>query len=257
MTEVLWVFVFIIGIVLGSFANVLVHRLPLMIMNNDNETKSASPFNLAKPASHCPCCQAPLRWWQNIPVLSFLVLGARCGLCRARIPWRYLLIELGSGVFALYCFWWFGASFDALMWFFFLYVAWVAAWIDAEHFLLPDVLTLLLLWVALLWKAIVYPDLLREAVLGAALAYSLLRAVYEVHLFFSKRQGMGMGDMKLFAAIGAWFGLVHVPNVLLVACATALLYAVYARMRHHAHMIPLGPFLTLGAVVVLVLSHHL
>ena len=257
MTVFLWGLIIVLAAVFGSFANVLVYRLPLMVLREeDDENRSRLTFNLACPASHCPSCDRPLRWWHNIPMLSYIVLRGRCGFCHTAIPRRYFWIELGSVLMGLYCYWHFGWSVDALMWFMFLFILWVMAWIDVAYFLLPDALTLFLLWLALLWKALMMPEQLVDAVLGAALGYLLLRTVYEVHHYFTGRQGMGMGDMKLIAAIGAWLGLTQVPNVLLVACISALVYAVYVRLRFQTMMIPFGPFLALGAVFVLCVQQY-
>lgn len=251
-----WMLVLVLAAVFGSFANVLVYRLPFIVLKDEGNDERELMFNLACPASHCPACETPLRWWHNIPLVSYIALGGRCGFCGALIPRRYFWIELGSVIIGLYCYSQFGWSVHALMWFVFLYLLWVMSWIDVAHFLLPDVLTLLLLWLALLWKALVMPEQLVDAVLGAALGYVLLRVVYEVHHYFTGRQGMGMGDMKLMAAIGAWLGLLQVPNVLLVACAGALLYAACARLRFQAVMIPFGPFLAFGAVFVLCVRQY-
>lgn len=256
MMVFVWMFVFVLAAVLGSFANVLVYRLPLMVMREEVGDERMLMFNLACPASHCPACENPLRWWHNIPLVSFMVLRGRCGFCGVSIPQRYFLIELGSVLIGLYCYGQFGWSIHALMWFVFLYLLWVMSWIDVAHFLLPDALTLLLLWLGLLWKAAAMPEQLVDAIFGAALGYVLLRVVYEVHHYFTGRQGMGMGDMKLMAAIGAWLGLLQVPNVLLVSCVGALLYAAYARLRFRTVVIPFGPFLAFGAVVVLCASRY-
>ena len=254
MMAFFWMLVFVLAAVFGSFANVLVYRLPLMVLKEEANDKQVLMFNLACPASHCPACEAPLRWWHNIPLLSYIVLRGRCGFCWASIPKRYFWIELGSVIIGLYCYGRFGWSVHALMWFVFLYLLWVMSWIDVAHFLLPDALTLLLLWLALIWKALAVPEQLVDAVFGAVLGYLLLRVVYEVHHYFTGRQGMGMGDMKLMAAIGAWLGVFEVPNVLMVSCISALLYASYARLRFNRVMIPFGPFLAFGAAAVLCIN---
>lgn len=243
----IWLLVIILAAVFGSFANVLVYRLPLMILNE--EADAARTFNLSKPASHCPSCKQSIKWWQNLPLLSYIALRGRCQMCASKIPLRYFLIELGSAFIGAACFWRFGWSVTALMWFVFFYGLWVAAWIDAAHFLLPDVLTLTLLWVALVWKSLAHPEMLPDAVLGAALGYVMLRAVYEIHYYFTQRHGLGFGDMKLLAAIGAWLGVMEIPNVMLLACVLGLVYALYAKLKSNAQVIPLGPFLGMAAVI--------
>lgn len=260
---VLYVWVAVLAAVLGSFANVLIHRLPLMVMRElgeaavDNESAGVDAvFNIASPASHCPACYSPLRWWHNVPLLSFVLLRGRCGFCRERIPSRYVWVELGTVALGLYCASKFGFNVLALSWFAFLYVLWVAAWIDAAHFLLPDALTLSLLWMGLILKVFFNPAALPDAILGAAMAYGMLRIIYEVYFALTGKHGMGMGDMKLLAAIGAWLGLVNVPQVVLVSCAVALLFALYARWRFRAVMIPFGPFLAVGAAVVVATGYE-
>lgn len=243
----IWALVVMLSAVFGSFANVLVYRLPLMILSDEADGEPS--LNLSLPASHCPSCQQALTWWQNIPLISFIILGGKCGQCATSIPSHYFVIELGSVAIGVMSFWMFGWSVDALMWFVFFYVLWVAAWIDVAHMLLPDVLTITLLWIGLLWKAFERTELLVDAVFGAALAYMMLRVVYEIHFRLTRRHGLGFGDMKLLAAIGGWLGLMRVPSVMLVACFLALIYAVIAKFKSNAQVIPLGPFLAMAALI--------
>ncbi|MGL4767645.1 MAG: prepilin peptidase [Formosimonas sp.] len=237
-------FAVILGLILGSFANVLIHRLPLMILDEHAQV------NLLLPASHCPNCGVALRWWHNIPVLSFVLLRRRCAACGQAIAWRYMWVELGAGILAALAVWQWGWTIQAAAYFVFLYLLWVLAWIDALHFLLPDVLTLLLLWLGLLFHASLQPQFLSDAVFAAAFAYGLLCAVYGLYFALTGKHGLGFGDMKLLSAIGAWLGVVSVAHVLLLACALALVFVLWRR-RYWQQRLPFGPFLAFAAAAVL------
>lgn len=243
-------FVVLLAAALGSFATVLIHRLPLMILAGEADSR----INLILPASHCPNCCVPLRFFHNIPLLSFICLKGRCGVCAQSIAWRYLWVELGVVVLAVLCYFVFGQTMTAVGYFVFLYFLWVLAWIDALHYLLPDALTLSLLWAGLLYRAWFTPDQLVDSVLAAGFAYVFLYAVFWAYWSVTKKQGLGFGDMKLLAAVGAWLGLVAVSNVLIGACLLALLFACYARLRKQKSLsavLPFGPFIALAAFIFL------
>lgn len=245
---------------LGSFANVLVYRLPLQILHE--HTDGREPFNIAVPASHCPSCQTPLRWWHNVPLMSFILLKGRCAFCHASIPRRYFWIELGTVLIAVVCLSLLGIGIKALALFVFLYGLWVLSWIDALHQLLPDVLTLGLLWMGLLLRAWLAPVSLGDAVWGAALGYVLLYLPHALYLKWRGEVGLGLGDAKLLAAVGAWLGLLHVPTVLLLACVAGLIYGAAhflgrARATHGVDVqdlrrvrIPFGPFISMAAASI-------
>ena len=245
---------------LGSFANVLVYRLPLQILHE--HTDGREPFNIAVPASHCPSCQTPLRWWHNVPLVSFILLKGRCAFCHASIPRRYFWIELGAVLIAAVCLSLLGIGVKALALFVFLYGLWVLSWIDALHQLLPDVLTLGLLWMGLLLRAWLAPMSLGDAVWGAALGYVLLYLPHVLYLKWRGEVGLGLGDAKLLAAVGAWLGLLHVPTVLLLACVAGLIYGgahFLGRARATQKVdvqdlrrvrIPFGPFISMAAASI-------
>ena len=242
--------IILIAVVLGSFANVLIHRLPMMILDDE------SSVNLAQPASHCPQCHTPLRWWHNIPLLSFVFLRRRCAACGQLIAWRYFIVELGAAFLAAVCVWQWGVTIQAGAYFVFLYILWVLAWIDALHYLLPDVLTLSLLWLGLLYHAAFEPARLADSVFAAAFGYLLLSIVYFVYYGVTGKQGIGFGDMKLLAAIGVWLGVVSIANVLIMACVFALLFALLMRFKRNK-ILPFGPFLAAAAVFVLMTQFDL
>lgn len=242
---------------LGSFANVLVYRLPLQILSDTDGQTHGSVFNIAVPASHCPACQTPLKWWQNVPLVSFVLLRGRCAFCHAAIPWCYFWIELGTVLWAMLCLWRFGVGGMALAAFGFGYVLWVLSWIDARHYVLPDVLTLGLLWSGLLLKAWFAPWTLADAVFGAVLGYALLWLPYAVYLKWRGVVGLGLGDCKLLAAVGACLGWMPVPSVALWASILGLIYGglLFVGRRHNterlgAVQIPFDPFIAAASVLV-------
>lgn len=240
-------FIVVLAASLGSFANVLIYRLPLMILDE----KSGQSINLFTPASHCPNCLTALKFWQNIPLLGFVFLKRRCAVCAQPIAWHYFLVELGVVFFAVLCVYFFGYSLSAFAYFIFLYFLWILAWIDALHYLLPDALTLVLLWIGLVYQALFAPNRLVDVVLAACIAYLLLYIIFYVYWFLAKKQGLGFGDMKLLSAVGAWLGIVAVSNVLIVACLLAIFYtlASYLMSRKIRKIIPFGPFIAISAAI--------
>ena len=268
-----WFWLLLCAAALGSFANVLVYRLPMQIVREFDEVDSSKGgFNIAVPASHCPSCHTPLTWWQNVPLMSFILLKGRCAFCHAPIPRRYFWIELGTVLIAIVCLSLFGVGVKALALFVLLYALWVLSWIDALYQLLPDVLTLGLLWAGLLLRAWFAPMSLGDAVWGAALGYVLLYLPHVLYLKWRGEVGLGLGDAKLLAAVGAWLGLVHVPTVLLLACVAGLMYGGvrflgYARATHRVEVqdlvdlrrvrIPFGPFISMATAFIVLWQHTL
>ncbi len=225
------------GLVVGSFLNVVVHRLPKMLEREwraqcaelegaelEGKTAAAGPrYDLIVPGSHCPACDHAIRWFENLPILSWLLLRGRCSACRAPISPRYPLVELAAALLAVACGLRFGAGPQLLA---ALVISWTLlalALIDLEHQLLPDDLTLPLLWLGLLaslWQPFVSP---REAIVGAAVGYLSLWSVFHLFKALTGKEGFGYGDFKLLAAFGAWFGVGAIlPIVLLASVAGAL-----------------------------------
>lgn len=251
----------ILGLLVGSFLNVVIYRLPIMMQRSwareaaeiTGQSEVEQPaFNLIKPDSTCPHCEHKIRAWENIPVLSYLLLRGRCAQCRKPISMRYPIIELASGLLSLAVAWQFGASLEtaALLIFFWTLIA--MTMIDVDHQLLPDSLTLSLLWLGLLLNidALFVP--LREAVIGAAAGYGVLWAVYWGFKLITGKEGMGYGDFKLFAAFGAWFGWASLPLIILLsslvgAVVGIAMIAVLGRDRQIP--IPFGPYLCGAALV--------
>jgi leader peptidase (prepilin peptidase)/N-methyltransferase len=219
-----------------------------------------APFNLVRPRSRCPACGVPIRAVHNIPVLSYLALRGRCAACQAPISIRYPLVELATAAAFAAVAWHFGFGLQALLGF--VFTAWLIALtgIDIDRQVLPDILTVPLLWIALiasLWHApgdSMPPVALRDAVIGAVAGYLFLWLVFQLFKLATGKEGMGYGDFKLFAAIGAWLGWQMLPLVLLLAAvvgAAVGLALIAARRLGRSVPIPFGPYLAGAAWIAL------
>lgn len=248
-----YLLVMALGSVLGSFLNVVVYRLPRGLEYAD----SPSLLILAWPCSHCPQCAHTLRFWENIPLLSYIVLRGRCTACHAPIRLRYPFLEITGACLAGLVLWNFGATWQGIAAFSFLAALLALACIDQEHYLLPDTLTLPLLWAGLLVNIPCGFAPLEEAVLGAAAGYVSLWCVYWIFLFIRKKEGLGYGDFKLLAAIGAWQGVQALPQILLLASCMGLVIGLFQRRasKHLKHKeavrLAFGPFLSVSAAITL------
>jgi len=219
----------LLGLIVGSFLNVVAHRLPLMLEREwqdecarlaGREPDAAGRLSLVAPRSRCPHCGAAIRWHDNVPVLSWLVLRGRCRDCSGEISPRYPLVELAAGLLAVCCALRFGPGLPLLA---ALTISWTLlalALIDLDAQLLPDDLTLPLMWLGLgasLWHVTVGP---REAIVGAAIGYLSLWVVYHAFKAVTGKEGFGYGDFKLLAACGAWFGATAILPIVLIASLT-------------------------------------
>ena len=252
----------LVGLQLGSFLNVVVWRLPRMLEREwQTASTSVDPmggavFNLSTPRSHCPHCQTPLRWRDLVPVLSYLCLRGRCAHCATPISVRYLLVELAVGLVWGLCAWHWGASLTALAWAGFFTTLLALALMDADTMLLPDALTLPLMWAGLIAANLGWIGVsLTDALWGAVAGYLSLWAVYQVFLRLTGKHGLGGGDFKLLAALGAWLGWQVLPWLVLGASLLGLVLAALLMWRgkyQKDQHIPLGPSLALaGAVLAL------
>jgi leader peptidase (prepilin peptidase)/N-methyltransferase len=233
------------GLVIGSFVNVLIHRLPLMILKADESDSGG--FNLLTPRSHCPHCLQTLRWYELIPVLSFCWRLGRCKHCNETISVRYPLVEILTAVLFCMSLLKFGFGYPALLGGFFCATLLALAVIDAETFLLPDVLTQALLWVGLIGSAMLLtPTPLMHSLSGAVLGYGLLWLVSWGFEQIAGKEGMGQGDLKLLSGLGAWVGVWSLLPLLLLASVSGLIFGVIQKMRgqlgHNGHF-AFGPFL--------------
>jgi leader peptidase (prepilin peptidase)/N-methyltransferase len=256
----LWVVVGLLGMCVGSFLNVVIHRLPLMMQAQwradcaelaGESAASAEPLNLVKPASRCPSCGTAIRAWHNIPVVSWLALRGRCAACRAPISARYPAVEVMGGAIAVLFAWRYGYSTQLAAGLVFGWALLALTFIDLDTQLLPDDITLPLLWAGLLANVFGTFIDLQSAVLGAAGGYLVLWSVYWAFRLIMKKEGMGYGDFKLLAAIGAWTGWQALPFVLVVSAALGAVIGsigLWLAKRGRDTRIPFGPYLALGGI---------
>lgn len=253
----------VIGLFVGSFLNVVIHRLPKMMERGwseqcaelaGREVEPAPAYNLAVPRSACPSCGHAIRAIENVPVLSWLALRGRCSACRARISPRYPIVELAAGALALAAVWRFGPTWTGFAACLFLWSLLALAFIDADTQLLPDDLTLPLLWGGLVANLFGLFVPLASAVIGAIAGYLSLWTVYWLFKLIRGKEGMGHGDFKLLAALGAWLGWPMLPQIVLVSSvlgAVGGIAAIVARGRDRAAPLPFGPWLAGAGAVAL------
>ncbi|MCW5665864.1 MAG: prepilin peptidase [Piscinibacter sp.] len=253
----------LLGLCIGSFLNVVIHRMPLMLERRWRlesadmlgvETEVAEAITLSRPRSRCPSCGHAIRWYENIPVLSWLGLRGRCAGCGTRIPLRYPFVELlTAALFALMA-WRFGPSPTALLWCGFVAVLVALAGIDWDTTFLPDDLTLPLLWAGLVASALGWTQPLPEAVWGAVAGYLSLWSVYWLFKLATGKEGMGYGDFKLLAALGAWLGLKMILPIVLAASVVGAVVGIAMKLSaqlREGRYVPFGPFLAGGGLLVL------
>ena len=248
----------LLGLLFGSFLNVVIYRLPIMLERRwaaecaslqGLEPVASEPFNLLVPASACPQCHALVRPWQNIPVLSFLSLRGACASCGTSIPWRYPLVELVSGLLCAGFAWQYGLSWWWLAASIFSLVLLALALIDAKTQLLPDDLTLPLMWAGLLVALLGGPVSVHDAVVGAMAGYLSLWMVFWLFKLATGKEGMGYGDFKLLAALGAWLGWGLLPLVLLLSSVAGALFGVAMVLmsrQQRGQAMPFGPYLAVA-----------
>ena len=258
------------GLLIGSFLNVVIHRLPRMmqmewereardLLDQPEETRSTR-YDLWSPRSQCPQCERPIRAYENIPVLSFLLLRGRCPGCGGRISWQYPAVELLTAALFALTILHFGAGAAGLAALGLTAVLIAAAGIDARTTLLPDQLTLPLLWLGLVANYFGLFTDLESAVLGAIGGYLSLWLVYHAFRLATGKEGMGYGDFKLLAALGAWLGWQALPMILLLASLVGAIVGValiLLRGRDRNIPIPFGPYLAAAGWLVLLWGDQL
>jgi leader peptidase (prepilin peptidase) / N-methyltransferase len=253
----------LLGLVAGSFLNVVIHRLPKMMERQwrdecaelgGAEPAAAEPYNLVVPRSACPQCGHGITALENIPIASYIALGGRCSACKKAISLRYPIVEGFVAVLSGYVAWRFGfstAMFGALL---FVWAMVALGFIDLDTFYLPDSINLPLLWAGLLFNTgAVFIDL-RSAVIGAAAGYIALWSVYWIFKLATGKEGMGYGDFKLLAAIGAWLGWKMLPLVILLSSVVGAVIGIglVVFARHGRNVpIPFGPYLAAAGVIAL------
>jgi leader peptidase (prepilin peptidase) / N-methyltransferase len=253
----------VLGLLVGSFLNVVIYRMPKMMQReSDNyvaqesgrELPHADRFNLLVPRSACPHCGHKITALENIPVISYLFLRGKCSACKAAIPLRYALVELCSGLLSAYLIWRFGSGLAGLSTLLFAWLLIAMTCIDLDTQLLPDDLTFLLLWAGLLvnLRGAFVP--LSEAVIGAAAGYLALWSIYWLFKFATGKEGMGYGDFKLLAALGAWLGWSMLPVIVLLSSAVGAVVGIglIVLAKHGREKpIPFGPYLAAAGLLAL------
>lgn len=259
MADECWLlFSAVLSLCVGSFINVLIYRLPRMLDSeaaNGNSQGRPASFNLFFPASQCQHCSENIRPYDNIPLISWVILRGRCRYCRQNISLRYPIIEMAvllAGV-STAAFIGMGIDWLFILALFSLLLALTA--IDIKWQLLPDCLTLSLLWVGLLWHGIAHPQFLPAAVMGAIIGYLCLWLLYWGFRLLTGREGLGYGDFKLLAALGAWTGFESLPHILLIGSFCSLAWLALQRVmvgRSWSHPLPFGPGLALAGSAMVV-----
>ena len=247
----------VFGLLIGSFLNVVIYRLPKMMEQQwasecaelgGNPPEPADTFTLLPPRSRCSSCGHVLRWYEHMPVLSFLFLRAKCSLCGTRYGVRYPLVELATGALFFFCAWRWGLTATALIWCGFSAALLALAAIDWDTTLLPDDITLPLLWAGLIAAALQWNPAvsLSTALWGAVGGYLSLWLVYWAFKLATGKEGMGYGDFKLFAALGAWFGWPALVPIILMASVIGALVGIAMKFSsglREGGYVPFGPFL--------------
>lgn len=259
----------IFGLMVGSFLNVVIHRLPKMMEREwhanclelqGKEVPEQAKYTIVTPRSACPSCGHQITALENIPIISWLLLGGKCKGCKAKISMRYPLVEAITGALIGAVAYKYGYTYSALFAFVFVFALIALTFIDFDTQLLPDDITLPLLWLGLLLNLNGGFTDLKSAVLGAIFGYLILWSVYWLFKLVTGKEGMGFGDFKLLGAIGAWFGWQLLPAVILLSSVVGAVIGIGMIMfkgKTGGTAIPFGPFLALGGIAALFFGQQL
>jgi len=265
-------FVCLIGLLVGSFLNVVIYRLPIMMQRNwrkecieylqidSTESEPQETFNLVFPLSRCPNCNTPIKPYQNIPVISYLFLKGQCATCSNPISSRYPIIEAFTAITSAIVAWHFG---DTPQTVFALMLTWsliALSFIDIDHQLLPDNITLPALWLGLFLSLFgLYTDV-HNSIIGAIAGYTILWSVYHLFKLATGKEGMGYGDFKLLALFGAWLGWQYLPVIILLSSLVGAMIGISMIIfvkRDHNIPIPFGPYLAAAGWIALLWGNDL
>nr|WP_082354071.1 A24 family peptidase [Marinagarivorans algicola] len=247
----------------GSFLNVVIYRVPVMLFKEWKEAcddMAQDPpqhlpegtFNLAKPNSRCPHCNTAIKPWQNIPIISYLKLKGACASCGKKIALRYPLVELFTGMASFVVMWQLGATAQTAMALILIWALIALTMIDIDHQLLPDNLTLPLMWLGLLCNLNGLFTDLHSAVIGAMAGYLSLWSVYWVFKLVTGKEGMGFGDFKLLAALGAWMGWQQLPVIIILSSFVGAAFGIAGMLlagKNKEWRIPFGPYLAIAGAI--------
>lgn len=257
------IYIFIIGLCVGSFLNVVIHRLPIMLQREwekecveclklDKKQNDEQNFNLIIPRSFCPSCGKKIKWYQNVPLLSFFLLRGKCPNCQTKISLQYPFIELLTALLTLWCFTYWNLSAQFVLSSLLIWGLVSLAFIDLRTQFLPDVITIPLLWLGLWANTFDYFCTPKEAILGALIGYMSLWSVMKLFYLLTKKVGMGHGDFKLFALIGAWVGWQGLALTLFISSFLgALVGSIYLKVKDQSHQVPIpfGPYLCFAGFI--------
>lgn len=265
-----WLFystVLFFGLCVGSFLNVVAYRLPLMMerdwklechefleLDPPKIEPSLLSTNLASPASACPNCGHKIRFWENIPVISYLLLRAKCSSCGSKISAQYPAVELVTGIASLVVAYQFGVTIQTLAALGFTWVLIALTLIDLKKQLLPDNMTLPLLWAGIFFSFFVLFSDLKSSIVGAMAGYLILWSVYHLFKLITKKEGMGFGDFKLLAALGAWVGFSYLPQIILISSVVGAIAGISMLLlgkTKQQQPIPFGPYLAAAGWIAL------
>lgn len=263
--DIFLIIVAALSLLIGSFLNVVIYRLPRMIQHNWNQEcreylglkphdHESENLNLYLPLSHCTHCKKRLKPWHNIPLISYLVLGGKCAYCKAKISLRYPLVEALCCIASVYVAWRFGFSYQTLGGLIFTWIAVALIFIDLDYHLLPDHLTLLLLWVGLFLSIFGIFTNAQDAIIGAIVGYLLFAITQWGFKLATGKVGMGQGDYKFLAALGAYLGWQQIPIIILLASISGLIFGVTHMIIKHQYKsvpLPFGPYLAVAGWISL------
>lgn len=284
MQSQLWFYLTTIGLIslcIGSFLNVVIYRLPVMMQRewqsecrllledelNKNPSKpdnsnpgSNEPFNLVKPNSTCPKCKTAIKPWQNIPIISWLILKGKCASCSNPISARYPAVELITAVLSLIVAYSFGATEQALLYIFVTWILVALTFIDIDYMLLPDQLTLPLVWLALIASVMGYTITPTDAIIGAACGYLSLWSVFWLFKLLTGKEGMGYGDFKLLAVFGALLGWQSLLTIILLSSVVGAIIGIALlsiQGKDKATPIPFGPYLAIAGWIAMLWGNQI
>ena len=280
MQSQLWFYLTTVGLVslcVGSFLNVVIYRLPLMMQRewqsecrlllddelNNNQAKpknTSGPFNLVKPNSTCPKCKTAIKPWQNIPIISWLILKGKCASCSNPISIRYPAIEAITALLSLVVAYTFGATEQALLYIVITWALVALTFIDIDHMLLPDQLTLPLVWLALIAAVAGITITPSDAIMGAAFGYLSLWSVFWLFKLLTGKEGMGYGDFKLLALFGALLGWHSLLTIILLSSVVGAIIGIALlsiQGKDKATPIPFGPYLAIAGWITLLWGNQL
>ncbi len=262
---------FIIGAFIGSFLNVVIHRIPVMLerqwksecqelLNPETDTPSLPKYNLSVPRSHCPACNHQVKVIENIPIISYLFLRGKCSNCGIKISPQYPFVELLTAILTTFIMLKFGFSIQALGGVIFTWFLIALSGIDIKTQLLPDDLTFPFVWLGIIFNLFTTYTDLTSSVLGAIFGYLTLWSVFHLFKLITGKEGMGYGDFKLLAALGAWLGWQSLPLILLFSSAVGAVIGIFmivSKLQERSQPIPFGPYLAVAGWIAMLYGNQL